>query len=140
MYTIELEGGRQVRRLVDHMRHYTLAREAYTRVTRGVIHQPPSPQTEVQPDQTQHSIQKEAYPAIKSCTKESRCLDVEHSKFDTETVTYPVQAEPLSSTASDVVPELSDPDHSMSGRRVSNRQTKTPSSFIMIVLYTDKFF
>lgn len=127
LYIIELNDGRQVRRHVDHMRHCSLVSGG----ERASPDTPPrtSPHTEVLPLTAQYPTETEGSSPLVPSTSDSPSSNSEqNSTDDSETISDPVQTE-YDGTG------LSEPDSSMSGKRVSNRNTKTPSRFKEFIVY-----
>ena len=135
MYNVELLDGRQVRRHADHMRRYTPAREVDDHASREeATRQPPSPPLEVEQPEVHHPMPTEGEPRNVPYTREKPSSDTEHPIIDAESVSTPVHTEPVINSE-DVALDSSETDNSMLRKRVSSRQTKTPSKFRDFVVY-----
>ena len=135
MYNVELLDGRQVRRHADHMRRYTPAREVDDHASREeATRQPPSPPLEVEQPEVHHPMPTEGEPRNVPYTREKPSSDTKHPIIDAESVSTPVHTEPVINSE-DVALDSSETDNSMLRKRVSSRQTKTPSKFRDFVVY-----
>ena len=133
MYIIELQDGREVRRHVDHIRHYTPSGED-DRSRQEMLHQDTNPQPEILTRQARYPSQIENPIAVPT-TSEPLSSNTEQSSTDTAIISEPAQSESLNDSRGAVAPDIVNPENVMSGRRVSTRKSTTPSKFKDFIVY-----